>query len=116
MTFSFRSGITTLLVLGALVAGGTGSAFAAAKVTLKPGAATVTAGQPLTLKGTLTGVANKAKQTITLQADVAPLDGKFTSAGKTKTDKKGKFAFVAAPTGPTIFRATRKKVKGKPRG
>src|SRR5437868_3695703 len=110
MILAIRSVLITLVALGVLALGGSADALAAAKLTVKPKAATVSSGNVLALNGTLSGVRKKAKQTIVLQADVAPLDGKFKPAGTTRTDKKGKFRFTVAPTSTTVFRAMAKKV------
>jgi hypothetical protein len=78
---------------------------APATLTLGASPTTVTFGKPTTLSGKLTGGKAVAGQTIQVQADTAPFEGKYANVATATTDAAGNWTATNAPTALTRYRA-----------
>jgi hypothetical protein len=79
-----------------------------AKLTLTATPARVTFGKPTVLAGKLTGGKQAAGQTVTVQADVFPIDGNYADVATTTTDANGDWHVTQTPTALTRYRAQAK--------
>jgi hypothetical protein len=80
----------------------------AAKLTIAASPSPVTFGRATTLAGRLTGGKNAAGESITLQADTAPFDGKYADVATVLTDANGDWQATNAPAALTRYRAQAK--------
>lgn len=79
-----------------------------ATLTIAAAPSPVTFGSATTLSGRLSGGRAAAAQPVTVQADTAPLDGKYVDVATVVTDANGDWKATNAPTALTRYRAQAK--------
>ena len=90
------SGLRVALIAAGLALAAAGDAAAAPTLSLKVGRDDLTLGERTRVVGALSGVADRSRRRVVLDVDEYPF-GSWKVGARTRTDRRGRFAFIARP-------------------